>query len=67
MDWRYGNTPAQVFSSIAEGRAEGMPAWGTQLPEDQRTHVRSTPDADLLALRDSRRFCGKTLAEVFGR
>jgi len=35
VDWRYGSTPAQIFSSIAEGRAEGMPAWGTQLPEDQ--------------------------------
>jgi len=35
VDWRYGKSSAQVFSSIAEGRAEGMPAWGTQLPEDQ--------------------------------
>ncbi len=35
VDWMYGNTPAQIFSSIAEGRAHGMPAWGTQLPDDQ--------------------------------
>jgi cytochrome c oxidase cbb3-type subunit III len=35
VDWIYGNTPAQVFSSVAEGRAHGMPAWGTQLPDDQ--------------------------------
>jgi cytochrome c oxidase cbb3-type subunit III len=34
-DWIYGSTDAQVFDSIAEGRANGMPAWGTQLPEDQ--------------------------------
>lgn len=33
--WIYGNSPAHIFSSIAEGRANGMPAWGTMLPEDQ--------------------------------
>lgn len=35
VDWMYGSTPAQIFSSIAEGRAHGMPAWGTHLPDDQ--------------------------------
>jgi cytochrome c oxidase cbb3-type subunit 3 len=35
VDWLYGNTDAQIFSTIAEGRANGMPAWGTMLPEDQ--------------------------------
>lgn len=35
VDWLYGETPAQIFSSVAEGRAHGMPAWGTQLPDDQ--------------------------------
>jgi cytochrome c oxidase cbb3-type subunit 3 len=35
VDWIYGATDAQVFSSIAEGRAHGMPAWGTKLSEDQ--------------------------------
>lgn len=35
VDWIYGSTDAQVFSSIAEGRAHGMPAWGTKLNEDQ--------------------------------
>jgi cytochrome c oxidase cbb3-type subunit 3 len=35
VDWIYGDTDAQVFSSIAEGRAHGMPAWGTKLPDDQ--------------------------------
>lgn len=34
-DWRYGGAPAQVFNSVAEGRGDGMPAWGTKLPEDQ--------------------------------
>lgn len=35
VDWIYGATPAQVFSSIAEGRAHGMPAWGTRLSDEQ--------------------------------
>ena len=34
VDWMYGDTDAQIFDSIAEGRAHGMPAWGTKLPED---------------------------------
>lgn len=32
--WRYGDTPAAIFDSISEGRANGMPAWGTKLPPD---------------------------------
>jgi cytochrome c oxidase cbb3-type subunit 3 len=35
VDWLYGSTDAQIFDSIAEGRAHGRPAWGTRLPEDQ--------------------------------
>lgn len=34
-DWIYGRDPAKIFNSIAEGRAHGMPAWGTRLPDDQ--------------------------------
>jgi cytochrome c oxidase cbb3-type subunit 3 len=33
--WIYGNTDAQIFSTIAEGRPYGMPAWGGRLPDDQ--------------------------------
>jgi cytochrome c oxidase cbb3-type subunit 3 len=33
--WLYGKTPGKIFNSIAEGRAHGMPAWGTRLPEKQ--------------------------------
>lgn len=33
--WLYGSSDAQVFSSIAQGRAYGMPAWGTRLNEDE--------------------------------
>ena len=33
--WLYGSSDAQIFSSISEGRANGMPAWGTKVPEQQ--------------------------------
>jgi cytochrome c oxidase cbb3-type subunit 3 len=33
--WLFGDSDAQIFSSIAQGRGEGMPAWGTRIPEDQ--------------------------------
>jgi cytochrome c oxidase cbb3-type subunit 3 len=35
VDWRYGSSDAQVFSTITEGRDQGMPAWGTKISEDQ--------------------------------
>jgi cytochrome c oxidase cbb3-type subunit 3 len=34
-DWVYGKQAADIFDSIAQGRAHGMPAWGTQLPQQQ--------------------------------
>jgi cytochrome c oxidase cbb3-type subunit 3 len=34
-DWLYGNTDAQIFSTIAEGRAHGMPSWGSKLTTEQ--------------------------------
>ena len=34
-DWLYGNSDAQIFSSISEGRAHGMPSWQKQLTADQ--------------------------------
>lgn len=33
--WLYGNRDDQIFDSIAQGRSEGMPAWGTKIPETQ--------------------------------
>lgn len=33
--WIYGSSDAHIFDSILEGRANGMPAWGTKVPEDQ--------------------------------
>jgi len=34
-DWLYGDAEAQIFSSIAEGRAHGMPSWASLLNDDQ--------------------------------
>jgi cytochrome c oxidase cbb3-type subunit 3 len=33
--WNYGGEDTQIFSSIAEGRPNGMPAWAGRLPNDQ--------------------------------
>jgi cytochrome c oxidase cbb3-type subunit 3 len=35
VDWLYGSDDAQIFSSIAEGRAHGMPSWETKLTEEE--------------------------------
>lgn len=34
-EWIYGNDDARIFDSIAAGRANGMPAWGTRLPSQE--------------------------------
>jgi cytochrome c oxidase cbb3-type subunit 3 len=34
VDWLYGSTDAHIFSSIAEGRAHGMPSWGVKMNDD---------------------------------
>lgn len=33
--WRYGGSDVDIFNSIYRGRAQGMPAWGSMLPERQ--------------------------------
>jgi len=33
--WRYGGSDADVYNSIYEGRARGMPAWGAVLSTNQ--------------------------------
>lgn len=33
--WLYGSDDAHIFASIAQGRAHGMPAWGTKIPSEQ--------------------------------
>lgn len=48
--WLYGSSDAQVYDSIASGRAHGMPAWGTMLPESEiwklTAYVRSLRTGD---------------------
>ncbi|HUQ20808.1 MAG TPA: c-type cytochrome [Gemmatimonadaceae bacterium] len=34
-EWIYGSDPQQIFSSIAQGRPNGMPAWAAVLSSDQ--------------------------------
>jgi cytochrome c oxidase cbb3-type subunit III len=34
-DWLYGSRDDQIFSSIVEGRAHGMPSWQPTLTADQ--------------------------------
>lgn len=33
--WSYGSSPDEIFDTIAGGRPNGMPAWGTRVPEAQ--------------------------------
>ncbi len=33
--WIYGSSDAHIFDSIAEGRANGMPSWGNQIPQEE--------------------------------
>jgi cytochrome c oxidase cbb3-type subunit III len=35
VDWLYGNRDDQLYSSIAEGRAHGMPSWQPRMTADQ--------------------------------
>ena len=34
-EWIYGSSPAQIYQSIAEGRPNGMPAWGGRIADYQ--------------------------------
>lgn len=33
--WIYGGEPRQIFETIARGRPNGMPAWGSRITEDR--------------------------------
>ena len=33
--WLYGNRDDQIFNTIAYGRSNGMPAWGSKIPQAQ--------------------------------
>jgi cytochrome c oxidase cbb3-type subunit 3 len=56
--WLYGHMPEQVYESIARGRPNGMPAWGTRLPEFQIrqlvTYVRSLGSLEPKSARGAR-------------
>ena len=56
--WIYGSKPEQIYSTIVEGRPNGMPAWRNKLTEDQiwklAAYVRSLsgqPSKDAVASR----------------
>jgi cytochrome c oxidase cbb3-type subunit 3 len=50
IDWIYGNSDTQLYGSIAEGRAHGMPSWRPLLTPDQiwklTTYVKSLRTAN---------------------
>jgi cytochrome c oxidase cbb3-type subunit 3 len=33
--WIYGSRDDQIYDAIAQGRANGMPAWGSKIPQEQ--------------------------------
>lgn len=34
-EWIYGSSPANIYSTIVEGRPNGMPSYGGHIPENQ--------------------------------
>lgn len=48
-DWIYGSEPANIFQSIAQGRPNGMPAYGGKIPDTEiwrlELYVRSLAEA----------------------
>lgn len=48
--WIYGSDPASIFQSIAQGRPNGMPAFGGMIPDEQiwklELYVRSLGGVD---------------------
>jgi cytochrome c oxidase cbb3-type subunit 3 len=34
-EWIYGSSDGALYGAIADGRARGMPAWGSRIPEPQ--------------------------------
>jgi cytochrome c oxidase cbb3-type subunit 3 len=37
--WRYGASPEQIAASIRDGRPNGMPAFGSRIPDDQIAQI----------------------------
>jgi cytochrome c oxidase cbb3-type subunit 3 len=48
--WIYGSDPASIYQSIAQGRPNGMPAFGGKIPDEQiwslEMYIRSLGGAD---------------------
>ena len=44
-EWIYGSSPANIYTTIAQGRPNGMPSYGGHIPDNQiwelATYVRS--------------------------
>jgi cytochrome c oxidase cbb3-type subunit III len=34
-EWRYGSDPVSIFTTVMQGRPDGMPSYGGHIPEDQ--------------------------------
>jgi cytochrome c oxidase cbb3-type subunit 3 len=66
--WVYGSDPANIFSTIVEGRPNGMPSWKSKLSNDQvwqlvayvrdlsgqhRKDVRTSRTDDMAAIPDN--------------
>jgi len=34
-EWKYGNTDAEIFETVAKGRPGGMPSWSGELKEEE--------------------------------
>src|SRR5512138_1523964 len=60
--WHFGGTAAEVYESIAQGRPEGMPAWGALISDQQIwqlvSYVRSLQAGKDVATEN---FTGKTV------
>ena len=54
-EWIYGSEPANIFQSIAQGRPNGMPAYGGKIPDTEiwriELYVRSLAEAGAKAGR----------------
>ena len=37
--WRYGSDPASIFTTIMQGRPQGMPSFGGHIPQDQAWQI----------------------------
>jgi cytochrome c oxidase cbb3-type subunit 3 len=48
--WKYGNSDAELFASVSEGRPQGMPPWGSQLGSEKiwkvLAYVETLPRSD---------------------